>query len=222
MTICTLIAVACGDKGKVPKEVIGKDKMKKILIDMNLADAFGRDITEYDSIPMTDSLRELRVKKYYSQVLALNKVSIKEFMDSYRWYEAHPDVYEEVLKNMLNDVTARKAHFDTLETRRQQHITDSMNKREQFLTDSIKKANPKDSADMHKIDSIKIRQRSIADSIRTRDQQRADSLLRVKARASMDSTAKVNKKRFQSDTVNLRKRQDSIRKILQQNKRVVL
>ncbi|UYQ93486.1 DUF4296 domain-containing protein [Chitinophaga horti] len=211
LMICTIVAIACGDAGKVPKDVIGKDKMREVLTDMNIADIYGRDILESDTVPMTDSLRELRVKKYYAQVLQVHGITVKEFMDSYRWYEAHPDIYEEVLKKMLDNVTARKAYLDTLEARRQQHFTDSINKRQEFVADSIKKANPQaDSLSKLKSDSTKT------------DSVKADSLLKARARAVIDSAARANKKRYLADTAKLRKRQDSLRKILQSGKPRVL
>ncbi|WP_295124555.1 DUF4296 domain-containing protein [uncultured Chitinophaga sp.] len=226
--IFTAFAIACGDAGKVPKGIIGKDKMKDILTDMTVAQVYGNDIVQEDTIPITDSIRELRVKTYYSQILSLHKVSVKEFMDSYAFYESHPDVLEEVFKKMESELASKKAYLDTLETRKQQKITDSLNKIQKMVDDSLKAVQKADSiagksgnkadsiANKHRLDSLAKKHKidSIAgkhklDSISAR--RKMDSLLRK--RLLIETTAKNAQKRL-LDSLARKKRQDSLRKVL--------
>lgn len=201
LIICTAFAAACGDAGKVPKGVLSKDQMKEILIDMNMADAYGRDIAVIDTVPLTDSVRELRVKTYYTQVLLLHKVTVKQFMDSYRFYETRPDLYEEVLKKMMEEVTVRKAYEDTLEVRRQRVISDSLNKVQKKIDDSLK--------------AVK---KLPADSIAAKTKAMADSLAAARKRAGLDSLSKKKQKTLKDSLLRFHKRQqDSLKRLL--NKR---
>ncbi len=99
---------ACGDPGSVPKEYIQKDKMSQILLDMTLADAYGYEVSALTGAPMTDSVRQEKLKIYYKQILDLHQVSVKDFMASYNWYESHPDRMKDVFEKVQADIAARK------------------------------------------------------------------------------------------------------------------
>ena len=79
---------ACGQADRVPGDVLPKEKMRDILLDMNFADVYGRE--QMDTVRIADSIREQNVKKYYVQILQIHGVSREEFMHSYRYYEGHP------------------------------------------------------------------------------------------------------------------------------------
>ena len=100
------LCMACGQNGAVPRNIVSKEKMRDILLDMNLAESYGRnlsgDVSQRDTGRVADSLREIKVKVLYTQVLQLHGVTIEEFMKSYHYYENHADRMEEVYK-MMND-----------------------------------------------------------------------------------------------------------------------
>ncbi|WP_223151799.1 DUF4296 domain-containing protein [Chitinophaga qingshengii] len=98
---------ACSDPTAVPKEYLQKDKMSKILADMTMADAYGNEVSAMTA-PMPDSVRQEKVKIYYKQILDLHKVSVKDFMASYNWYESHPDRMKEVFEKVQADIANRK------------------------------------------------------------------------------------------------------------------
>ncbi|QEH43738.1 DUF4296 domain-containing protein [Chitinophaga sp. XS-30] len=104
---------ACGQADRVPGDVLPKEKMRDILLDMNVADVYGREQT--DTVHIPDSIREQRVKQYYVQILQIHKVTREEFMHSYRYYEAHPDKLESVYKAMQEIVQRKKTVLDSLE-----------------------------------------------------------------------------------------------------------
>lgn len=100
---------ACGDGDQVPRKYISKENMTAILVDMSIADAYSNEQQMTPPYtPMNDSLRQERVKIYYKQILDLHKVSVKEFMESYRYYESHPDRLKEVFQLVQADIAARK------------------------------------------------------------------------------------------------------------------
>jgi hypothetical protein len=104
---------ACGQADRVPGDVLPKEKMRDILLDMNFADVYGRE--QMDTVRIADSVREQNVKKYYVQILQIHNVSREEFMHSYRYYEGHPDKLEEVYKAMQEVLQQKKAVIDAKE-----------------------------------------------------------------------------------------------------------
>lgn len=99
-----LFTIACGQADKVPDGVLSKEDMRDVLIDMNIADVYSSESTD-QGIPLPDSIRQDKVKVYYSQILQLHKLTPKEFSKSYAFYESHPDRMKEVY-DMMKDVLA--------------------------------------------------------------------------------------------------------------------
>lgn len=110
--------LACGDADREPRGVMPKEKMGSILLDMTMADALSSEIGEGSMIPVTDSIRQGKVKVYYKQILELHHVSVEEFMRSYQFYESHPNRLKEVFGLMLTEAGKRKALQEKLELAR--------------------------------------------------------------------------------------------------------
>jgi hypothetical protein len=109
LALLVLFLFACGDGDKVPRKYISKDEMTSILVDMSLADAYSNEQqVDLTFTPMSDSLRQQRVKIFYKQILDLHKVSVQEFMESYRYYESHPNRLKEVFQQVQADIANRK------------------------------------------------------------------------------------------------------------------
>lgn len=107
--LALLFLCACGDSDSVPGNYISKEKMSGILVDMSIADAYSSEQQmEMTRILNSDSMRQQRVKIYYKQILDLHKVSVQEFMDSYRYYESHPDRLKDVFQLVQTDIAVRK------------------------------------------------------------------------------------------------------------------
>jgi hypothetical protein len=99
-----LFTIACGQADKVPDGVISKEEMRDVLIDMNLADVYSSETSE-QGVALPDSLRQNKVKIYYTQILQLHKLTRKQFTDSYAFYEAHPDRMKQVY-DMMKDIVS--------------------------------------------------------------------------------------------------------------------
>ncbi|MFY0252353.1 DUF4296 domain-containing protein [Chitinophaga sp. 30R24] len=107
--LIVLLLFACGEGENVPSKYLSKEKMSSIMVDMSLADAYSNELlVQQPYTPAADSLRQERVKVYYRQVLDLHKVSVKEFMESYRYYEAHPNRLKDVLELVQSNLAVRK------------------------------------------------------------------------------------------------------------------
>lgn len=108
------VLLACGQADKTPAGVVPPDKMRDILLDMNYAEAYGRD-QGVDTVRIADSVREENIKRYYVQILQLHKVSKDEFMQSYRYYEAHSDKLHGIYKQMQDIVKRKRDVLDSIE-----------------------------------------------------------------------------------------------------------
>jgi len=122
-TILIIGAAACGQGDKVPDNVLSKEKMSAILLDMNLADAYSYDIAPIRGMPVPDSVRQDRIKLYYRQILDLHHISVKDFMSSYHYYEAHANRLKEVYDMMQAEVARQKSLAEG-EERRQRFAED--------------------------------------------------------------------------------------------------
>lgn len=109
LALLVLFLSACGDGDKVPRKYLSKETMTGILVDMSIADAYSNEQQmQVTYTPNFDSLRQEKVKIYYKQILDLHKVSVKEFMESYRYYESHPNRLKEVFQMVQTDIASRK------------------------------------------------------------------------------------------------------------------
>lgn len=123
IAVClVLLITACGEADKVPKDVLSKEKMRDVLLDMNMADAYS-SITDDDqaNLIVHDSVRKERAKVYFRQILDLHKLTPKEFNHSYAYYEAHPNKFKEVYDMMFAVVTNDKNMLD-LNLKRQEYL----------------------------------------------------------------------------------------------------
>lgn len=123
IAVClVLLITACGEADKVPKDVLSKEKMRDVLLDMNMADAYST-MTDDDqsNVIVSDSMRKERAKVYYRQILDLHKLTPKEFNHSYAYYEAHPNKFKEVYDMMFTAVSNDKNMLD-VNQRRQEYV----------------------------------------------------------------------------------------------------
>ncbi|RAI98456.1 uncharacterized protein DUF4296 [Chitinophaga skermanii] len=187
---------ACGDKGKVPSNIIQQDKMSKILFDMNLADVNSRE-QELGVIIHSDSVRDLTLKTDYLHILQIHNVSVEEFMESYRYYESHADKLREVYDTMLVVVKRERLLADSLEAKRQEALRKAEDDLRKKKVDSVKKIY----GDKINADSI-INKR--ADSIQQITfKKTADSLRAASLKDAIDKKKQLNQ---QKDSVNKRLR----------------
>ncbi|MCW3463295.1 DUF4296 domain-containing protein [Chitinophaga nivalis] len=109
LAVSLVFLFACGQGDRVPKEYLSKTKMSSILVDMALADAYGSEMMLHEiQVPQADSLRQEKVKIYYKQILDLHKVTVKEFTESYKYYESHPNRFREVLQIAQASISEQK------------------------------------------------------------------------------------------------------------------
>ena len=87
--ICLLFSVACTDPEKVPKDIIPKEKMEKVLWDMMLADRYSAQFLVKDT-PRINLKQE--TFKLYDEVFQIHKINKDQFIKSYKYYLNRPDL----------------------------------------------------------------------------------------------------------------------------------
>ena len=99
--LCVVLLVSCGDdKDDIPKDIIGKEKMQKILWDIMLADQFS---TQYVSKDTVKSRVRTKTMELYEEVFRIHHTTKAEFQKSFKFYESHPDI----TKPMFDSLSAR-------------------------------------------------------------------------------------------------------------------
>ena len=100
--------VSCTDKDKVPKGVLGKEKMQKVLMDMMQAERFR------DGFITPDSSKDLKAEtfKLYAQVFELNKITKDEFIKSYKFYMSRPDIARGIFDSLSSQAGKLRENFN--------------------------------------------------------------------------------------------------------------
>ncbi|MBC7850885.1 MAG: DUF4296 domain-containing protein [Chitinophagaceae bacterium] len=87
LLIC--LVTACTDSKKVPKDILARPKMEKVMWDMLLADRFSSNFILKDSATKDVKLETF---KLYEQVFQIHGISKEEFLKSYKYYLNRPDL----------------------------------------------------------------------------------------------------------------------------------
>jgi hypothetical protein len=85
----------------IPDSIIGPDKMAAILMDVHLAEATVQE-TASDSVRMQ---KDKILAGYYGYILELHGENQEHFVQSYRYYEAHPLILNRVYQQVIEDLS---------------------------------------------------------------------------------------------------------------------
>lgn len=105
--LCALCYLsACQQKEKAP---IDSDKMKSILMDIHLAEA-------YSSLIVVDSVQRKTYNKntdslavFYQTIFKQHHIDVAQFEAAIQWYALHPDALDTAYTNMLPTLDSLKA-----------------------------------------------------------------------------------------------------------------
>ncbi len=99
--ILLIALVACKNEdaeNSIPPNVIPKEKMQKILVDMQLVE--GALIYERSQGRISDSLRDY----YFNSVFKKYKISNKQYDKSLNFYKDHLEVFDEMYEQVIKDL----------------------------------------------------------------------------------------------------------------------
>ena len=135
LVVCIIfIFAACADHTKIPKNIIQKDKMQKVLWDMIQADRFA---TNFLPKRGDSTFNTTEVLKVYQKVFDVHGITRDEFLKSYTFYLNHPDItkvlYDSIsaqAERRRDEVYKSKTNADSLKMNLKK---DSLRKHSSFL-----------------------------------------------------------------------------------------
>lgn len=133
-------SISCTDKDKIPKGVMGKEKMEKVLWDMIQAERFRETF-------IRDSSKDLKAEtfKLYAQVFEIHKVSKDEFIKSYKFYMSRPDIARDMFDSLATRANRRREELykpQASDTAKLKLDSMKMRKADSVKVDSIKAVPP--------------------------------------------------------------------------------
>lgn len=110
LSIIIILFLAACSSGNVPSDVIQPEKMKLVVYDMIRADEWVNTRASAD----TSFNRTTEVRKFYEQVFLIHKITRKQFYDSYKYYQAHPDLNRTLFDSLQGYANKKKLIVDTM------------------------------------------------------------------------------------------------------------
>lgn len=86
---------------RIPSDVLPKDTMVNVLMDIHIAEAGVRTL-------VTDSLN-YKVKEYYYSIFEKYHITDVQFKTSMRFYTEHPRILEEIYQKMIEKMSEKEA-----------------------------------------------------------------------------------------------------------------
>lgn len=102
--ICLVFIFICCSKSPVPKDILGLNKMQKVVYELMQVDEY------LNNFVVKDSSTDIKKKRsiYYEQVFKLNNTNRKEFYTSYKYYQQHPDMQKVLFDSLSAKADRRK------------------------------------------------------------------------------------------------------------------
>ncbi len=88
VVLCFMWLISCNPYDRIPGDVIGKEKMGRILFEIGMAEGHMETYYFSDSSLNRDSLLKSELQK----VLYIHQVSQPEFVHSYAFYKSRPHI----------------------------------------------------------------------------------------------------------------------------------
>lgn len=101
LIVTALVLFSCGGKDQLPKGVLPKEQMEKVLWDIARAD----ELVSYQYSKDSSVNRFQKSVELYRQVFRIHKTNEEQFRNSFQYYQNHPQQLKPV--------------FDSLQKRRQ-------------------------------------------------------------------------------------------------------
>jgi len=104
LLLFSLFILACkGNNNQIPKGIIAKDTMAFVLMDIHLAEAGARTIT---NTPINET-----VVSYYQFIEKKYHISDTTFKQSMQFYTAHPEIMAEIYTKITEEMSKKEAEI---------------------------------------------------------------------------------------------------------------
>ena len=103
------LLTACeADEDKAP---VAKDKMQLILTDINYAEVYSTMVN--DSLQQVMNKNRDSLAMFYKDILTHHGLTMDELIESFTWYQKHPQELEKVYQDMIPDITTQQDLHNT-------------------------------------------------------------------------------------------------------------
>lgn len=99
LAIMVFMATSCNDKKKEEATHLSREVMQKVLLDVNIAEAYSTMVK--DTVHKVTGKNYDSLAVYYKGILAHHKVSADQFTQSLRWYKLHPEEMDSIYVKMI-------------------------------------------------------------------------------------------------------------------------
>ena len=104
LLLFSLFILACkGNNNQTPKGIVAKDTMAFVLLDIHLAEAGARTIT---NTPINET-----VVSYYQFIEKNYHISDATFKQSMQYYTAHPEIMAEIYAKITEEMSKKEAEI---------------------------------------------------------------------------------------------------------------
>lgn len=104
LCICGITFISCSKKEeKIPENILSKEKMIKIMVDVQLAEAS----IQNRNLNMTDSAKMIAAG-YYKNLFEKNRVTEQQFRESFLYYSRHLDMLNKIYEEVINELSKKQ------------------------------------------------------------------------------------------------------------------
>jgi hypothetical protein len=89
---------------KIPPDIISKEKMTEILIDVHLAEVKWQINAPSDNAPGGK-------QSYYKYIFNKHHISYDQLIKSYKYYSAHPEVFSKIYDDVITGLSKKEAEL---------------------------------------------------------------------------------------------------------------
>ena len=102
LMLCVLIFGCSKKEEKIPPDIIQKDIMVRVMTDMHLAESHAQFSSAYDNSKNTK-------QSYYKFIFDKYKISYEQFMKSWKYYTAHPEIFSKIYDEVITELSKKQA-----------------------------------------------------------------------------------------------------------------
>ena len=107
LALTILFNIGCTNSSKIPKDVLSKIKMERVLWDIIQAERFSALYLLKDSASKDVQIEKF---KFYDQVFNMHKISKDDFIKSYKYYLSRPDLAKVIFDSITVKAERQKTN----------------------------------------------------------------------------------------------------------------
>ena len=104
LLICCFV-LGCVNKDSIPANIIQKDSMRTVLLDMMVADQYSK---QYFSKDTTKGKMQTETRDLYQQVFEIHHITNEDFKRSYQFYISRPDLARSLFDSVSAYANSRR------------------------------------------------------------------------------------------------------------------